>query len=182
MPARDRNAAPLYLDALFEFSAGMDRCFPLGPQRDRRPEAAAERRKHYDDMMKPAYDDPKTKFSPAKVDELVKRYDVGFRKLAEAQRRDRCVFESSLTSGFGPDVFATIPHIDAARMVTRIASLRVQSAVQRGDFDGATRDVETVIRLAGDLRPQGLGPRHAPGRGLDLSPAGDGGSTGIRPT
>src|SRR5262249_3097997 len=35
---RDRNAAPLYLDALFEFGAEMAVCFPAGPERDRRRE------------------------------------------------------------------------------------------------------------------------------------------------
>jgi hypothetical protein len=153
-PARDRNAAPLYLDAFFEFSPGMERCFPPGPERDRRRDAAAARRKRYDDTMKPAFD-AKTVLSPAQVDEIVRLYDVGFRKVAEAQRRDRCVFETSLTSGFGPDVFATTPHLDSARMVARVASLRVQVAVQRGDFERAIVDVETVLRLAGDLRPRG---------------------------
>jgi hypothetical protein len=39
----DRNAAPLYLDALFEFGAEMAVCFPEGPERDRRRQAAADR-------------------------------------------------------------------------------------------------------------------------------------------
>lgn len=154
-PPRDRNAAPLYLDALFEFSAAMDRCFPPGPERDRRREAAEGRRRRYEVAMKPAFDDPRAVLAPAKIDEIIRMYEAGFRKLAEAQRRDRCVFEPALASGFGADVFVMIPHVDAARWATRIAGLRVQRAVQRGDFEGAIRDVEMVLRLAGDLRPRG---------------------------
>ena len=44
---RDRNAAPLYLDALFEFNSEMAVCFPEGPERDRRRLAATDRMKQY---------------------------------------------------------------------------------------------------------------------------------------
>lgn len=37
---REKNAAPLYLDALFEFAADVEVCFPAGPERDRRTQAA----------------------------------------------------------------------------------------------------------------------------------------------
>jgi hypothetical protein len=48
-----------------------------------------------------------------------------------------------------------LPHIQAARQVTRIESLRVRRKLDRGDFDGAIRDVETVLRLARDVQPRG---------------------------
>ena len=85
----------------------------------------------------------------AKVDEVTKLYDSGFRKLAEAQRRERCVFETGI--GAWPQT----PHVQESRMVAWIASLRVQRAVQRGDFDAAVDDVKTVLRLAHDLQLRG---------------------------
>ena len=44
---RDRNAAPLYLDALFEFGSEVAVCFPEGPERERRRQAADDRTKRY---------------------------------------------------------------------------------------------------------------------------------------
>ena len=49
-----------------------------------------------------------------------------------------------------------LPHVQVARQVTRIAVLRVQRAIQRGDVDAAILDVETVLRLARDLQPRGV--------------------------
>jgi len=42
-PPPDRNAAPLYLDALFEFGGTMVSCFPEGPERERRKKLADDR-------------------------------------------------------------------------------------------------------------------------------------------
>jgi hypothetical protein len=147
-PPRDRNAAPLYLDAFFEFGSDVESCFPEGAERDRRRQAAQERSKRYSDVSQSLYNDPNS-VPIATVDEVIKLYDAGFRKLAEAQRRERCVFET------GVGLMALLPHVQEARTVTRIASLRVQRAVQRGDFDAAIRDVETVLRLTRDLQPRG---------------------------
>ena len=44
---RDRNAAPLYLGAFFEFSSDVAVCFPEGPERDRRSQAAEDRMRRY---------------------------------------------------------------------------------------------------------------------------------------
>jgi hypothetical protein len=155
VPPRDRNAAPLYLDAFFEFTASMDRCFPPGPERDRRRRAADDRSKRYMELVKASFSDPNAVLPVAAVDEVIKQYNEGFRKLAEAQHRERCLFEGPLNTEIGNAAPVMPPHFDGARTVTRIASLRVQRAVQRGDFDAAIRDVETVLRLATDLRPRG---------------------------
>ncbi len=85
----------------------------------------------------------------ASIDEVIKLHDVGFRKLADAQRRDRCVFE------YGLGITALLPHIQASRQVTRVAALRVRRAVERGDIAAAIHDVATVLRLARDLQPRG---------------------------
>ena len=146
---RDSNAAPLYLDALFEFSTELEVCFPEGPERERRSRATKDRNKRYNDLVQPAYPNPKTVLDLAAVDEVIKLYDTGFKKLAEAQRRERCVFETGFSA-------ASLPHAQTSRQVYRVSSLRLQRAVQRGDLAAAIREVETVLRLARDLRPRGV--------------------------
>jgi hypothetical protein len=145
---RDRNAAPLYLDAFFEFDSGVAACFPAGRERDHRIQAAEDRSNRYMELHSALEKDSKPVPAEA-IDAVIKLYETGFRKLAQAQQRDRCVFEA----GLGDE--ARIPHIQPARQVARVASLRVRRAVERGDFDAATRDVETVLRLVRDLRPRG---------------------------
>ncbi len=146
---RDRNAAPLYLDAFFEFSPDVAICFPEGPERDRRRRAAEERMGRYTELSKVLQQNAKA--VPAEsIDSVIRPHDTGFRKLVEAQRRDRCVFEIA----YGPT--ATMAHVQAARQVARIAQLRVRRAVEQKDFEGAIRDVDAVPRLARDLRPRGL--------------------------
>ena len=98
---RDRNAAPLYLDALFEFSSEVAVCFPEGPERERRRQAADDRMKRYMEVYEQLRKD-EAAVSPEAIDVVIALYDSGFRKLAEAQKRDRCVFEA----GASPD---TIP-------------------------------------------------------------------------
>lgn len=155
-PPRDRNAAPLYLDALFEFSSGMESCFSPGRERDRRRQAAAERERRFNEAMTPLFNDPKAVLPPSQADAILRDYEVGFRKLAEARRRDRCVFEASLTSALNvKSIYAMVPHAHAARAVVRVAAVRAQRAVQRGNLDAAIDDVEAVLRLDQDLRPRG---------------------------
>jgi hypothetical protein len=145
---RDRNASPLYLDAFFEFESDVAACFPKGRERDHRLRAAEDRTKRYMELYSELEKDPKSVPAEA-IDAVIKLYETGFRKLAEAQQRDCCVFEA----GLGDE--ARIPHVQPARQVARLASLRVRRAVERGDFDAAIRDVEVVLRLVRDLRPRG---------------------------
>jgi hypothetical protein len=149
-PPRDRNAAPLYLDALFEFGDGVAECYPAGPQRERRRRAATDRSKRYTDLMQPIFNVANADVPPAVADEVIRLYDEGMRKLKEAQRRDQCVFETGLS------VYALLPHVQAARQVARIVAIRVHQSVQRGDLEGAIRDVEIVLRLARDLQRRGV--------------------------
>ena len=148
-PPRDQNAAPLYLDALFEFDSAVAICFPEGPDRARRRQAVQARSKQYGELSNRLHNDPKS-VAISEVDSLIKLYETGFRKLAEAQRRERCVFEP----GVGLD--ALLPHVQSARQIARVASLKVQRAVQRGDFVAATHEVDAVLRLVRDLRPRGF--------------------------
>jgi hypothetical protein len=144
---RERNAAPLYLDAFFEFGNELATCFPAGAETDRRRQATSDRVKRYSELEQALFKDPKA-VAPSAIDEVIKLYDTGFRKLALAQRRDQCVFEAGLGIG------TLLPHIQAARQVTRVVSLKVRRALDRRDFDGASRDVDTVLRLARDLQPR----------------------------
>ncbi len=149
-PPRDRNAAPIYLDALFEFGSELAVCYPQGPERERRRQAAMERSKSFSEVMQPIYNTVNAEVPPGVAEKVIRLYDVGFRKLGEAQRRDQCVFER----GLGVD--SLLPHEQVARQVARIAVLRVQQSVQRGDFEGAIRDVEMVLRLVRDLQRRGV--------------------------
>ncbi len=146
---RDRNAAPLYLDALFEFGTNVAACFPEGPERDRRSQAAEDRTRRHVELVTALRNDPEG-VPPEAIDAVIALYETGFRKLALAQRRDRCVFETSL----GPE--EVLCHDRASGQVVRIAVLRTCRAVDRGEYDAAIRDVEVVLRLVRDKRPRGF--------------------------
>jgi hypothetical protein len=81
---------------------------------------------------------------------VIKLYDTGYRKLADAQRRSRCVFETSL------GITSLLPHAHVSRQIARVSSLKVQRAVQRGDLVAAIREIDVVLRLVRDLRPRGV--------------------------
>ena len=76
---------------------------------------------------------------------VITLYDTGFRKLAERRARPL-----RLRGRPSPDTIP--PHLQAARQVARVASLRVRRAVERRDFDAAIRDVAAVLRLARDMQ------------------------------
>src|SRR5262249_51722070 len=122
--------------------------FPEGPERDSRRQAADDRFKQYREV-EDALSRDRNSVPASTIDSVIRPYDVGFRKLAAAQRREACVFETGV--GFS----ALLPHVQAARQVARIAALRVRRAVEREDFEAAIRDVEMVLRLARDLQPRG---------------------------
>jgi hypothetical protein len=146
---RERNAAPLYLDALFEFGTEVAFCFPEGPERDRRRQAASDRMKRYIELEKALSDAPET-VPAGEIDELIELYATGFQKLVDAQRRDRCVFETGL------GIETLLCHAQVSRQVARIAALRTRRAVERGDYDAAIREVDIVLRLVRDLRSRGF--------------------------
>jgi hypothetical protein len=147
-PPPDANAAPLYLDAFFEFDSTIEACFPEGPDRVRRRDAALERTKRYRDLSDRFVKNPKS-VSEAEIDDLIKSYDTGLRKLALAQRREHCVFECGLVST------SIYPHIQAARQVARILAVQCQRSVERRDITAAVRNVNTALRLVRDLRLRG---------------------------
>ncbi len=147
-PPRDQNAAPLYLDALFEFGAEMPSCFPATEERKRRVKEVKDRNGPFVALFQ-AMDQAPGTISGEMIDGAVAPYEEGFRKLALAQRRRHCVFQTGL------GISALLPHAQTARQVARVAQLRVRRALDRGDFPAAIRDVETTLRLARDLQPRG---------------------------
>jgi hypothetical protein len=137
----EENAASLYLDALYEFAPqDMEYCLaPLevesrGPTiRNRAGRTNAAMRKEL----------------PALSSELVDEYADAFEKLAQAQKRKRCVFET----GIGID--AQLPHLQASKAAGRVLDWRVEFAVVNGRIDEAINDVRMGLPLSRDLRPRG---------------------------
>jgi len=146
-PPPELDAAPLYLDALFEFSNDVVNCFPAGADRDRRNLAADARQGRFLAILEGV----QAEVADEVVDVSVDEFKEGFRKLAEAQRRPRCLFQT------GVGVAAQLPHVNAARFVGSVAELKVRRALDRGEFGAAIGDVAAVLRLGRDLRPRGYG-------------------------
>ncbi len=148
-PPPQENAAPRYLDALFEFGYEVAVCFPEGPERERRKQAVEQRSGRFNGIYQALRKDPRSQ--PATViDALIDEYDTGFRKLSWAQQRPMCVFHTAI------GVTAQVPHVQAARQVGRVAVLKVRRELERGELDAALRDLERLLRLSRDLLPQGI--------------------------
>ncbi len=107
-PPPDLNAAPLYIDALFEFGPELAVCFPEDAETARR-KALAERRSQAIDDLFTAYRKDPASASDRAIDDLVAELEPALRQVEAAQRRPRCVFELPL------DLLAPLPHAPAAR-------------------------------------------------------------------
>jgi hypothetical protein len=146
-PPPDDNAAPLYLDAFFEFDPEMAVCFPEGDERERRKKTAEDHRSRFNTIYSKWRTNPKD--VPAEeVDQIVAVFEPGFLKLATAQERPRCVFQPGL------GVTTRIPHVPGARGLITVMGLRVLREIDRGELNRALNDVARMLRLARDLRPQ----------------------------
>lgn len=147
-PTFDQNAAPLYLDALYEFGIEMRSCYPEGIENEARFQAISARGKR----ITPAWDafnnDPNS-VPAADLDAVLAEYKEGFRKLAEAQKRELCVFQTGV--GFT----ALLPHAQTARQVARMAQIKIKREIDKGEIDAAIADVKTVLRLSRDMQPRG---------------------------
>ena len=110
------NAAPLYLDALFEFSPEeMGPC--LSPEGfARHGQIRRARTDRTNRIVDAVQKDPKA-VDPATIDALLAEFEQGFQFLALAQQRKSCVFEQ------GVGQTALLPHLQAARQVGRIVVL-----------------------------------------------------------
>jgi hypothetical protein len=152
-PPPDQNAAPLYLDALFEFNSELSLCFcptgkqPEGDVKQRAETATIRGQEMY--RFEEAWKKNPASVDNAAVDAWLKGYETGFEKLAAAQQRPACVFET----GIGPA--ALLPHIQGARAVATVVKWRTRRDLARGNFERPIQGVETVLRLNRDLRPRG---------------------------
>jgi RNA polymerase sigma factor (sigma-70 family) len=148
-PPLEENAAPRYLEALFEFGPEVEMCFPEGSDRESRKRAVEQRLGRFWPLFQSWIKDP-TSVSAASIDALVSEFDTGFRKLDWAQQRPRCVFETGLGAT------ARIPHVQTVGHVGRVARLKVHRELERGEFDAAFRDLSRLLRLSRDLLPRGV--------------------------
>ena len=147
-PPTAENAAPRYLDALFEFGAEMAVCFPEGPERESRKQAAEKRTVQFYEIFSAMRKNPNA-VSGARIDAMLEEFETGFRKLTWAQQRPRCVFQTA------HGVTARVPHAMVARQVARVAVLKVRRERERGEVDAAIRDLARLLRLSRDLLPRG---------------------------
>jgi hypothetical protein len=147
MPPDADNAAPLYLDALLEFSPDVATCFPWGE-----PERTASARSRFE-RLHAVYD--KWNANPSavtlqEIEDCLEPLAEGFRKIGLAQGKKSCVF------AIGLSFEALLPHAQAMRTVARALTLKTQRDLRAGDLDAAVGNVATVLRLSRDLRPRGM--------------------------
>jgi hypothetical protein len=147
IPSR-QNAAPPYLDALFEFGTDMAICFPTGPEMSARYTVARARSQRlqvvYDVFVK-----DRASVDRAALRAVLENYQAGFQKLEQAQKRPHCVFET------GFSFMTLVPHVQVCRDVPRVASLRTLSNIERGDLTAVVDDVALVLRMVRDIQPRG---------------------------
>lgn len=147
-PPRSENAAYPYLDALFEFGPEMEPCFAPGPRRDRRKAEAEQRHRRFMAVWEAFAKDEKV--PPAAMDAAVEDFEVGYRKLEQAQRLPKCVFLS------GTNVDSLLPHAQVTRTVVRVSLIRARRMLDRGEVNKAIDELKPILRLTRDLRPRGF--------------------------
>jgi hypothetical protein len=148
-PPPEQNAAPLYLDALFEFSSDVSVCFTQQEQQLRLPVAKRRLERAYSLHLR--RDQNESSVSAQELDDALEELAVGFEKIDAAQRRLQCVFETGLGLG------ALLPHLHAAREVSRWTDIKTQRDIERGHWDDAHHNIERLLRLSRDLRRRGAG-------------------------
>jgi hypothetical protein len=85
----------------------------------------------------------------AAVDAWLAEFDVGFQKLAMAQRRPKCVFQT------GRSLTTLLLHVEGARQVARAVVWRTRRDIQRGDLERPFQDLKMLLRLSHDLQARG---------------------------
>jgi hypothetical protein len=151
VPEND-NGAGLYLDAFYEFDPGAIKDCVSPAERERRTQALLTR--WYDE------NDQSTASERAK---MLGEYAEAFRKLALAQTKPRCVFETGID--LGDSSGAPIP---APRRVAQLIDWRVDMHLASGNIADALADVEMALRMGRDLRPRGAIIRQLVSMAIDL--------------
>ena len=140
-PPANENAAPFYLDALFEFSPELEPCFVGAPTLTERLNAVKERVK-LDRVFTKTYSPE----NAAEWKSTLKLYDDGFNKMVLAQKRPKCMFQADFS--YLP---LCRPEIGAYKF-GQIASYRATVNLKEGDFSSPLQFVEMMLRLHRDLR------------------------------
>ncbi len=138
------NAAPLYLDALYEFVPEMEACF--APEVRSQRTATAKTRHDRSLKLQIQWSNPQQPKDATERDAVLQEHVSPFQKLEEAQKRPQCVFE------IGWDAPSFLPPIHAFREVVRVAQLQVERDIERGDFDSVLRMTNLTLRLSRDIR------------------------------
>jgi hypothetical protein len=86
----------------------------------------------------------------AQLVSLAIEHDQSFKKLAQAQIRKQCVFETGL------GIETSLPHLIPARTAARLLVYRTEGDLARNRIDSALDNVDMALRLGRDLRPRGF--------------------------
>ncbi len=146
VPPEAENATPLYLDALFEFGPEVAPLFAPEEQERRRP--IAQQRAQASPGLYEAWVKDPASVDQAALGAWVAQFEPGFPKLAAAQQRPRCGFQT------GFSYLSLLPHVQGSRTVARLIVCRNWLDLQKGDFERPIQGVESVLRLSRDLRPR----------------------------
>ena len=149
VPPPEDNAAPRYLEALFEFGAEVAVCFPDGPERESRKQAVEQRSRRFAEVFQASWK-AQDSVPAARIDAVLDEYDAGFRKLDWAQQRPRCVFLTAIGAT------AQVPHAQVARQVARVATLKIRRELERGELHAALRDLARLLKFSRDLLPRAV--------------------------
>lgn len=144
LPPAEENAAPLYLDALYEFNSAMEGCFSAD-ENSRRTPLVDKRNERIAPYLKNR-EFPLPRHRAAAVDAALREFDDGFEKVRQAQQRPQCLFVT------GGDVAAVLPHALAIQTVSRVADLQIQRNLERGEVESAIELIEVIFRLSRDLQ------------------------------
>ena len=102
------------------------------------------------ELIQPTFNDPQPRARPGDGRCGRSSFTIpGYRKLAHAQRRSRCVFETSV------GITSLLPHAQVSRQVARVSSLKVHAPCSAATWPTAIREIDVVLRLVRDLRPRG---------------------------
>ncbi len=165
LPPASENAAPLYLEAFFEFGTQLKEFFP--PDVLERSGEIADRARRADKVFFAWENDPAS-VDRASIDVILDEFKDGFRKLDLAQQRPRCVFATSL------DYDLDFVHVLPARCAARAWLLRASRSLDRDDFDAAIGDLGKILRLSRDLRPRSVPNGQICSIAIDSTTARDG--------
>ena len=149
----EENAAPIYMRAFEEISQDV-----FAGTREYTAEQQAilernrERERRLAEVLERFRADPSSVES-AEVEAVLTTFGPALDLVREAQRKPACAFPLPLQD-LNSIAFSS-RHLSGARQVAKILELKSARAVARGRFAEATGAVESLLRLARDLRPRG---------------------------